>query len=279
MRLLIVSLALICGMHATLSLGKGYSFRKSYSSSKPSSSSKSYSSGKSSSSTSSNKPPPSPSKTSSSSSNSNSGSSWSWFKPSNKASRDAAPSYSDPAAQAKAKEESAQKWQRYKAAAVGVGVGAGVAAGTTAAATPEPAASSPQTTKAAAPTAPLTTTYAPPPVYQVDTKREGISPWFWAWLLSNNTKGPEWAYHHRDQLTDTQYQELLQKNAALKSKVEELERSNTPKDPNYTVPTKEIEPTTEEKDSDSNWLEIFLISSLGVGAVTYLVFFKRWRFK
>lgn len=61
---------------------------------------------------------------------------------------------------------------------------------------------------------------------------DGISPFFWLWLMeSNSNNQAQYIHNHRDSIDDKRLDELYAKNASLKAEVEKLK--DKPKDPNY----------------------------------------------
>jgi hypothetical protein len=60
---------------------------------------------------------------------------------------------------------------------------------------------------------------------------------FWWWLLAQNLDTrAHWAYHHRHEMDEARYRELLRKDAQLEEKIRELEQKGVPRDPKYTPP-------------------------------------------
>jgi len=141
--------------------------------------------------------------------------------------------------------------------------------------------------------------YGRPMVYYNDP----FSNFFWFWMLSQslNTRA-NWAYHHRSEMDEARYKELLAKDKELEAKVKELEAKNVQRDPNYTPPgvDQDLMYTDEFVDaaynpkppanspppaavaarpSGSGFL-YKAVTALGVlallGGVAWLVFFKRW---
>jgi hypothetical protein len=63
----------------------------------------------------------------------------------------------------------------------------------------------------------------------------GISPWFWIWLMDHNSNRDEWVYHHRDQISEQQMQELRRRDAGLDDRLRRLEQSGVQRDPSIKV--------------------------------------------
>jgi hypothetical protein len=62
--------------------------------------------------------------------------------------------------------------------------------------------------------------------------RDPFSSWFWWWLLAQSVdQQARWAYHHKDQMDEARYRDLLSKNKELETKVKELEEKKVPRDP------------------------------------------------
>lgn len=106
----------------------------------------------------------------------------------------------------------------------------------------------------------------------------------------------EWVYHHRDQLSDERYKDLLAKNKDLEQQIKALEEKKIAKDPNY-APTgvdkdlmysddyaKQVQSDKDQEDADDTrwiWLLsiVFVPVVIGVsGWIGYQVFFKKRSF-
>lgn len=102
------------------------------------------------------------------------------------------------------------------------------------------------------------------------------------WLLDNASHQAAWAYHHKDQLTDTQYKELLAKNKDLEAKIKEMEDKKIPKDPNYSpegvdkdlMYSDEYAKSANKDSSGDVWLITFLIALTGIPLLLW-IFRKR----
>jgi hypothetical protein len=58
--------------------------------------------------------------------------------------------------------------------------------------------------------------------------------WFWWWLLAQSLDTrAHWAYHHRYDMDEARYRDLLAKDAQLEARVKQLEAQNVPRDPTY----------------------------------------------
>lgn len=55
------------------------------------------------------------------------------------------------------------------------------------------------------------------------------------WLTQQNSnQQAEWMYHHKDQMDEQRYRDMLEKNAELKDRVAELEKKGGQRDTSYT---------------------------------------------
>jgi hypothetical protein len=128
-----------------------------------------------------------------------------------------------------------------------------------------------------------------------------FSPFLMGYLFSsavNSNDRAYWAYHHRDQMDDARYREMLAKDAELKARIDALEKQGVARDPNYVVPgmaenpdlqySKEFvdaayNPVAVEQPQESGsggavamWIVIiFLVLTLG-GIVVYYLFIKEY---
>ena len=72
-----------------------------------------------------------------------------------------------------------------------------------------------------------------------------FSPFLMGYLFSsaiNSHDRAMWVYNHRDQMDDYRYQQLLEKDAELKARLQVLEQQQTKKDSNYVLPGMEDNP-------------------------------------
>lgn len=76
---------------------------------------------------------------------------------------------------------------------------------------------------------------------QQPTRDSSFNPFFWLWLLDHKDSQAEWVYHHRKELSDERYKELLSKNTDLEKQLKEIENKKLAQDPNYA-------PTGVDKD-------------------------------
>jgi hypothetical protein len=57
---------------------------------------------------------------------------------------------------------------------------------------------------------------------------------FWWWMLDRSLNDrANWAYHHRYDMDDARYHELLAHDATLQARITQLEAQNVPRDPTY----------------------------------------------
>ncbi len=123
---------------------------------------------------------------------------------------------------------------------------------------------------------------------------------FWWWLLAQGQDQQAlWAYHHQADMDQARYQNLLARDRALEAKVRDLEARKVPRDPTYVPPG--LDPDLAYTDAYVNaaynpqpspapapppspppphhgmvLLTIVLVLLL-LGAVVWLLFFKRWK--
>lgn len=114
------------------------------------------------------------------------------------------------------------------------------------------------------------------------------NPYFWLWLMDRPDRQAEWVYHHRDQLSEERYQDLVAKNKDLAAQVKALEDKKLPKDPNY-APTEidkdlmysdDYVKKVQDDGNDYAWF-LWLITPLGIGFVfwaSWAVFLKKRKF-
>jgi hypothetical protein len=74
---------------------------------------------------------------------------------------------------------------------------------------------------------------APPVVYH-----DSFGPLFYWWLLERATadRRAEWAYHHRGQIDQARWAEMVRRDPQLESRVKQLEAAGQPRDPGYVPP-------------------------------------------
>lgn len=151
-----------------------------------------------------------------------------------------------------------------------------------------------------------------PPGPVVTVYHDPYSNFFWWWLWSQSLDNQaRWAYHHRYTMDDARYRDLLARNQALETKVNELEAQKLPRDPTYRPPglsdpdlmynddyveaaynpTPEPEPAPGPEPQTATgvvvqrpaverhpfWvlLKVFFVLSM-MCLMIWLVFFKRW---
>lgn len=122
-------------------------------------------------------------------------------------------------------------------------------------------------------------TAQPPVVMYRDTS---WSPFFWMWLVDHQDRQAEWVYHHRDQLSDERYRDLVEKNKDLATQVKALEDKKVAKDPNF-APTgvdkdlmysddyvKQVQKDAEV-DNDFDWFTWLVVAPIGLFALGFIV--------
>jgi len=110
---------------------------------------------------------------------------------------------------------------------------------------------------------------------------DSFNPWFWLWLLDRSQHDRDlWVYNHRDEMDQSRYNELVQKDADLERRLHDLEQQGVTKDPSYTPPgvdqdlmynDKQVQQAHLEDQHHPEWGMFF--GTLGVIGVSYLVFF------
>lgn len=126
------------------------------------------------------------------------------------------------------------------------------------------------------------------------------NPFFWMWLVDHQDKQAEWVYHHRDQLSEERYKDLLTKNKDLETQIKALEEKKLAKDPNYSPAevdkdlmysdeyVKQVQKDQEaaalskqeiDEEETSSWIWIgsVLVTALA-GWMIWEIFFKKRRF-
>ena len=125
-----------------------------------------------------------------------------------------------------------------------------------------------------------------------------FSPFLMGYLFSsavNSSDRAYWAYHHRDQMDEVRYREMLAKDAELKARIEALEKQGTPRDPNYVVPgmsenpdlqySKEFvdaayNPVIVEQERTTStfpmWIVIVFVAFTFLGIAAYYLFVKEF---
>ncbi len=64
---------------------------------------------------------------------------------------------------------------------------------------------------------------------------DNYSSLFWWWLLDQSLDDrATWVYHHRQDMDDARYRELVYRDLELENRVQQLQQRQIPTDPNYT---------------------------------------------
>lgn len=80
------------------------------------------------------------------------------------------------------------------------------------------------------------TYYSHPPLTVVHYN-DPYSTFFWLWMLDRSIDDrARWAYHHRYDMDDARYRDLLAKDARLEARIRQLEAEKRARDPNYLPP-------------------------------------------
>lgn len=59
------------------------------------------------------------------------------------------------------------------------------------------------------------------------------NPYFWMWLMDRRDQQAEWVYHHRSEISEERYRDLLAQNVNLESQLKDLESQKLARNPNY----------------------------------------------
>jgi hypothetical protein len=142
----------------------------------------------------------------------------------------------------------------------------------------------------------ISTTYAPYYGRPVVVYNDPYNSFFWYWMLDRSLdERAMWAYHHRAEMDDARYREMLAKDARLESRIRELEVQNKGvRDTSYTPPglDPDLQYTDDYVDSIMNpheessassgvgafffWLFMVILVGLAIWLVIWLVFLKNW---
>jgi hypothetical protein len=110
---------------------------------------------------------------------------------------------------------------------------------------------------------------------------DSFNPWFWMWLLDRSQRDRDlWVYNHRDEMDQSRYNDLVQKDADLEHRMHDLEQEGVAKDPSYTPPgvdrdlmydDHKVQQAYTENEQRPEWGLFF--GTLAVVGGAYLVFF------
>ncbi len=117
------------------------------------------------------------------------------------------------------------------------------------------------------------------------------SSFFWWWLLDRSLEDrARWAYHHRSDMDEGRYQALVQHDAALESRVRQLEAEQAPVEANYTPPgldrdlmysDRQVQLAYSTRSTRAGRVAFWVLAiptALGLGwFLVWLTFFKRWQ--
>jgi len=117
----------------------------------------------------------------------------------------------------------------------------------------------------------------------------GWNPFFWLWLMDRPNQQAEWVYHHRSELSDERYKDLLAKNKDLEGQLKALEDKKLPKDSNFApkeidkdlMYSDEMAKESQEKENDYSWIWWLMGTPIILGTVgygVYAIFFKKRNF-
>jgi hypothetical protein len=144
--------------------------------------------------------------------------------------------------------------------------------------------------------------YSHPPVTVVHYN-DPYNTFFWLWMLDRSVNDRAyWAYHHRHEMDEARYRDLLAKDRALEARVKQLEAEKLARDPNF-VPAGMQDPDLQYTDDfvnasrnptlrpsqPTNWGAVgrgiwtfikwcFYIALTGVviWLLVWLIFYKKW---
>jgi hypothetical protein len=122
--------------------------------------------------------------------------------------------------------------------------------------------------------------------------RDPYSNVFWWWLLSRSLEEQaQWAYHHRNDMDEARYRDMLARSKGLEDQVRKLEAGNVSRDPTYVPAGVDPDLVYTDEYVDAVWnpqhfpslTEEDVRAALKVVAVVavlalliWLVFIKRW---
>jgi hypothetical protein len=76
------------------------------------------------------------------------------------------------------------------------------------------------------------------------TYNDAINIWFWFWLLDQSIDTQaEWVYHHKNEIDEARYKEIIKKTPGIDVKLDAMEKANKEKDPGFV-------PSAMENDAD-----------------------------
>jgi hypothetical protein len=133
--------------------------------------------------------------------------------------------------------------------------------------------------------------YAPYWNRPVVVYHDNYGSFFWWWLLDQSLDDRAlWVYHHRHDMDEGRYRELVYQDLALESRVAELEQRQIPQDPSYVPPGMDrdlmysdqyVDRTYHARPTPGGRVAFwFLMAPVVAGAggfFIWLVFFKRWQ--
>jgi hypothetical protein len=133
--------------------------------------------------------------------------------------------------------------------------------------------------------------YAPYWNRPVVVYHDNYGSYFWWWLLDQSFDDRAlWIYHHRYDMDEARYRELVYQDLSLESRVVELEQRQLPRDPNY-VPRgmdrdlmysdQYVDRTYHARPTSGGriafWILMVPVVAGASGFFIWLVFFKRWQ--
>lgn len=87
------------------------------------------------------------------------------------------------------------------------------------------------------------------------------NPLFWMWLMDHRDRQAEWVYHHRAELSEERYRDLLAQNVNLESQLKELENQKLARDPNYAPRDvdRDLMYANAEPEKSHTWVAVTVI--------------------
>jgi hypothetical protein len=135
------------------------------------------------------------------------------------------------------------------------------------------------------------TFFAPYAWRPVVVYRDPYNSFFWWWLLDRSLDDRAyWAYHHRYDMDPARYQALLADNQELRSRVDQLETQQLPRNSTYVPPgldrdlmysDQQVAQAYHNRPTRSGTAAFWVLAiptGLAVGSFfVWLIFFKRWQ--
>ena len=135
-------------------------------------------------------------------------------------------------------------------------------------------------------------TYSPYYGHPIVVYNDPFNTLFWYCLLDRSLdERAYWAYHHRSEMDDARYKDLLSKDARLEARIKQLEREKLEIDPSY-VPSgidHDLQYSDEYVDGIYNphennseigtvfmWILAIIVAGIVLWVLVWLIFYKNW---